>query len=79
MKNSSSNISLLDINREGEAFSEQILADLIAQGVSGDDLTEAFREAKAQIRPAVEAMLEEAERAAAQPEKHASYADVFDN
>ena len=64
-------------NQEGEMFSEQILADLIAQGYSGEELLEAFREARAQIRPAVEAMLEEAERAATQPENYASYSDVF--
>lgn len=64
-------------SQEGEMFSEQILADLIAQGYSGEELLEAFRETRAQIRPAVEAMLEEAERAAAQPEKYATYSDVF--
>lgn len=64
-------------NQEGEMFSEQILADLISQGHSGEELLTAFRQAKAQIRPAVEAMLEEAENAAAHPEKYASYEDVF--
>lgn len=64
-------------SQEGEMFSEQILADLIAQGYSGDELLVAFRETRAQIRPAVEALLEEAERAAAQPEKYATYSDVF--
>ena len=64
-------------SQEGEMFSEQILADLIAQGYSGDELLVAFRDTRAQIRPAMEAMLEEAEYAATQPEKYASYDDVF--
>ena len=64
-------------SQEGEMFSEQILADLIAQGYSGDELLAAFKDTRAQIRPAVEAMLEEAEHAAMQPEKYASYDDVF--
>ena len=61
-----------------EFFTEQILADLIAQGYSGDELLAAFKEVKAQVRPAVKEMLEEAEKAADQPEKYASYADIFD-
>ena len=60
-----------------DAFSEQILADLTAQGYSGDELLTAFEETAAQVRPAVKAMLEEAERASVQPDKYASYADVF--
>ena len=62
---------------EGEMLSEQSLVDLISQGYSGDELLEAFRQAKAQIRPAVEAMLEEAGMAAVNPERYASYDDVF--
>ena len=45
-------------------FSEQILADLINQGYSGRDLLENFREIQEKIRPAVEAMLAEADQIA---------------
>lgn len=62
---------------DGGEFAEQILADLIAKGYSGDELLQAFKEAKKQIRPAVEAMLDDAEDAARHPEKYASYEDVF--
>ena len=65
------------LKQKEDTFSEQILADLTAQGYSGDELLTAFEEAAVQVRPAVEAMLEEAERASVQPDKYASYADVF--
>lgn len=45
-------------------FAEEILADLIHQGLSGEELLSAFKAAQAKVRPAVEAMLQEAERAA---------------
>lgn len=64
-------------NQDGGEFAELILADLIAQGYSGEELLQAFKETRTQIRPAVEAMLDEAEQAAKHPEKYASYDDVF--
>ena len=62
--------------KEG-VFSEQILVDLAAQVCNEDELSAAFKEISAQVRPAVEAMLEEAKQASAQPSKYASYVDVF--
>lgn len=61
----------------GGEFAEQILADLIASGYSGNDLLERFKKAQRQVRPAVEAMLEEAERAASSESNHISYEEVF--
>lgn len=61
----------------GGEFAEQILADLIARGYSGSDLLEHFKKAQRQVRPAVEAMLEEAERAASSESNHISYEEVF--
>lgn len=61
----------------GGEFAEEILADLIAQGYSGNDLLEHFRKAQRQVRPAVEAMLGEAERIAASESGYVSYEDVF--
>ena len=58
-------------------FAEQILADLIDQGYEGQALLKQFRKTQATIRPAVEAMLTEAEYAAQHPEEFASYEDVF--
>jgi bifunctional DNA-binding transcriptional regulator/antitoxin component of YhaV-PrlF toxin-antitoxin module len=61
----------------GGEFAEQILADLITQGYSGNDLLIQFKAVQSQVRPAVEAMLGEAERAAISETAYASYADVF--
>ena len=58
-------------------FSEQILADLINQGYSGRDLLENFREIQEKIRPAVEAMLTEANEIAESKSGGYSLADVF--
>lgn len=62
----------------GGEFAEQILAELITQGYSGDELLAHFKKAQSQVRPAVEAMIDEAERAAKSETAFVSYADVFD-
>ena len=46
-------------DRGGNEFSEQILADLIAQGLSGDMLLEKFKQESKKIRPAVERVIAE--------------------
>lgn len=61
----------------GGEFAEQILADLIAQGYSGDELLMRFKKAQSQVRPAVEAVIGEAGRAAKSETAFASYADIF--
>ncbi len=61
----------------GGEFAEQILADLIAKGYSGNELLEHFKKAQKEVRPAVEAMLTEAERVAASEAEFSSYEDVF--
>lgn len=61
----------------GGEFAEQILEDLIAQGYSGNDLLDRFKKAQKEVRPAVEAMLAEAQRVAASESEYTSYEDVF--
>ncbi len=61
----------------GGEFAEQILADLIAQGYSGNELLERFKKMQKEVRPAVEAMLIEAEKVGALKAEFATYADVF--
>lgn len=61
----------------GGEFAEQILEDLIAQGYSGNELLERFKKAQKEVRPAVEAMLTQAERVAALESEFTSYEDVF--
>lgn len=61
----------------GGEFSEQILAELIEEGLSGEILLTKFKERQAQVRPAVEAMLSEAEDVAEGKGDFATYDDVF--
>ena len=62
-------------NTSGE-FAEQILADLIRQGYSGEELLEKFKQTR-KVRPAVEAMLAEADRIAESKSGGYSLEDVF--
>ena len=61
----------------GGEFAEQILADLISQGLSGEELLEQFKIKQAQVRPAVEKLLAESEKAAAGIGEYSTYEDVF--
>ena len=69
-------LRLVKENSSGE-FAEQILADLIRQGYSGEELLEKFKQAQRKIRPAVEAMLAEADRVAESKSGGYSLEDVF--
>jgi len=60
-------------------FSEQILADLISQGYSGDELLKQFKLKSKQMRPAIEKLLEEAEEVANGKANYSTYQDVFDS
>lgn len=61
----------------GGEFAEQILADLITQGLSGEQLLNAFKDIQSRVRPAVEAMLGDAERVASGEGEFATYDDIF--
>ena len=61
----------------GGEFAEQILADLIDQGFSGDQLLTEFKKMQRKVRPAVEVMLTQAEQAARGESESSSYEDVF--
>lgn len=52
---------LTPVKREDPAFAEEILADLISQGYSGEKLLSEFKKINRQIRPAVEKIIEEAD------------------
>ena len=59
-------ILIRPISRDNDDFSEQILADLIAQGYSGENLLNEFKRMKQKVRPAVEMMIADADKAAAE-------------
>jgi len=58
-------------------FDEQILADLISQGFSGQELLARFKKTRHQIRPAVENLLKETHLAAEGKAPFSTYKDVF--
>jgi bifunctional DNA-binding transcriptional regulator/antitoxin component of YhaV-PrlF toxin-antitoxin module len=58
-------------------FDEEILADLISQGLSGQELLVKFKETRRQIRPAVERLLDVARLAATGQAQFSLYEDVF--
>ena len=55
---------LTQVKQQDSAFSEEILADLIKQGYSGDELLTEFKKINQMIRPAVEKLIEEADKIA---------------
>ena len=61
----------------GGEFAEQILADLIAEGFSGQELLDEFKTRQAKVRPAVEMMLKEAKAVAEGRREYSTYDDVF--
>lgn len=61
----------------GGEFAEQILAELIALGLSGDELLAEFKAKQAMVRPAIEALITEADEVAAGNGEFFTYDDVF--
>ena len=61
----------------GGEFAEHILAELIAKGLSGDELLKEFKTKQAKVRPAVEAMIAEADEVASGNGEYYTYDDVF--
>ena len=64
-------------DRENGEFAVEILKDLVSQGLGGQDLIAAFQARQAKIRPAVEAMLEGAEKIARGEAKFGTLEDAF--
>ena len=62
---------------ESSEFDDLILKELIDEGYSGNKLIEEFRIRRSKIRPAVEAMLEEAENVARGKSEFSTKEDVF--
>lgn len=55
---------LTSVKRDDAAFAEEILTDLIKQGYSGEKLLEEFKMINRKVRPAVEKLIEEADKIA---------------
>lgn len=61
----------------GGEFAEQILADLISEGYSGDELLNEFKARQAKIRPAIEKLISDADKAAHGEGEFATFEEVF--
>lgn len=70
-------IVIRPVRKSSGEFDEQILADLISQGFSGQDLLVKFKKTRRQIRPTVQRLLEEARLAAKGEASSNTYDDVF--
>jgi len=70
-------IFIRPLRNEPSDFSEEILADLVAQGLSGQELLARFKEQTRKIRPAVRKMIEEADEAAKSESGKRSLDDLF--
>ena len=58
-------------------FDEEILTDLISQGLQGEDLLAKFKETRRKVRPAVESLLNEAALAATGKAAYSTYEEIF--
>ena len=70
-------IVIKPIHDGGGEFDEEILAGLIAQGLSGQELLTKFKETRKQIRPAVVRMLDDSRKIAEDNASYATLEDVF--
>lgn len=61
----------------GGEFAEQILADLISEGYSGDELLNEFKARQAKVRPAIEKLISDADKAARGEGEFATFEEVF--
>ena len=70
-------IVIRPVRESSGEFDEQILADLITQGLSGQELLDKFKETRRQVRPAMERLLDQARLAVQGQVSSHSYEDVF--
>ena len=61
----------------GGEFAEQILAELIAEGLSGEELLNEFKVRQSKVRSSVDSMLDDAQKVAEGNTDYMSYNDVF--
>ncbi len=64
-------------NSASGEFAEYILEDLVAQGLSGEQLVKEFKNRHTKVRPAVEAMIAEADEVAMGKGEFYTYDDIF--
>ena len=67
------------VKNNGGEFAQEILADLLAQGYAGDELLAQFKAAQSKVRPAVEKLIDEADKLAMKKDGAAPFAELFDS
>ena len=67
------------VKNNGGEFAEEILADLLAQGYAGDELLAQFKAAQSKVRPAVEKLIDEADKLAMKKDGATSFDELFDS
>ena len=67
------------VKNNGGEFAEEILADLLAQGYAGDELLAQFKAAQSKVRPAVEKLIDEADKLAMKKDGATSFEELFDS
>lgn len=70
-------IFIRPVHTENNYFSEEILADLIEQGLSGQELLAEFKESVKKVRPAVQKLINEADELAKSNMGKSSLDDIF--
>ena len=70
-------IIIRPISKNGGEFSVEILKDLVAQGLSGDELIAKFTEQSQRIKTAIGQMLKDADDLVIGKSKSASVSDIF--
>jgi len=70
-------IFIRPLRSEQSDFSEEILADLVAQGLSGQELLARFKEQTKKVQPAVQNLIEAADKAAKSDSAKRSIDDLF--
>jgi len=70
-------VVLRPFSNPDDNFTMEILRDLVAQGLNGDELLERFAEQKANIKKAVGILIDEADEIAEGKRKSATTKDIF--
>lgn len=68
---------LRPIHKDDNWFAEEILRDLVAQGLSGDALLTAFSEKNKRMRKAVEMLIDEADEVVSGERSAVTFEDIF--
>ena len=70
-------VVLRPLSASDDSFTMETLKDLVSQGYSGDELLAKFEEQRANIKKAIETLIDEADEIAAGKRESAATKDIF--